>query len=80
MNKAIIIIIIINTLLLMRKILKNEVATSISEQFQISVNDQYNLRGNFAMLKLAKSRTNELKRSFSYCTIVLKLGIICQLN
>ena len=35
-------------------------------QFHISVNDQYNLRSNFTMLKLAKPRTNALKRNFSY--------------
>jgi hypothetical protein len=28
--------------------------------------DQYNLRSNFTMLKLAKPRTNALKRNFSY--------------
>ena len=50
----------------MRKILKNEVPTSISDQFHISVNDLYNLRSNFTMLKLAKPRTNALKRNFSY--------------
>jgi hypothetical protein len=43
----------------MRKILKtDEVPTSISDHFHISVNDQYNLRSNFTMLKLAKPRTN----------------------
>ena len=57
---------LVKTLLFMRKILKNEVPTSISDQFHISVNDQYNLRSNFTMLKLAKPRTNALKRSFSY--------------
>jgi hypothetical protein len=52
----------------MRKTLKNEVPTSISDQFHISVNDQieYNLPSNFTTLKLAKPRTNALKRSFSY--------------
>ena len=34
------------TLMLMRKILKNEVPALISELFQISSNDQYNLRSN----------------------------------
>ena len=57
---------LVKTLLFMRKILKNEVPTSISDQFHISVNDQYNLRSNFTMLKLAKPRTNALKRNFSY--------------
>jgi hypothetical protein len=57
---------LVKTLLLMRKILKYEVPTSISDQFHILVNDQYNLRSNFTMLKLAKPRTNVLKRSFSY--------------
>ena len=55
-----------DTLLFMRKILKDEVPVSISDQFQLSVNNQYNLRSNCTMLKLAKPRTNTLKRSFSY--------------
>ena len=55
-----------DTLLFMRKILKDEVPISISDQFQLSVNNQYNLRSNCATLKLAKPRTNTLKRSFSY--------------
>ena len=50
----------------MRKIFKDEVPISISDQFQLSVNEQYNLRSNCTMLKLAKLRTNTLKRSFSY--------------
>ncbi len=70
---------LVNTLLFMRKILKNEVPTSITDQFHISDNEQYNLRSNLTMLKLAKPRTNVLKRSFNYY-MVLKLGIICQLN
>ena len=59
---------LVKTLLFMRKILKNEVptCTSISDQFHISVNDQYNLRSNFTMLKLAEPRINALKRNFSY--------------
>ena len=55
-----------DTLLFMRKIFKDEVPISISNQFQLSVNEQYNLRSNCTMLKLAKRRTNTLKRSFSY--------------
>ena len=55
-----------DTLLFMRKIFKDEVPISISNQFQLSVNEQYNLRSNCTMLKLAKPRTNTLKRSFSY--------------
>ena len=55
-----------DTLLFMRKIFKDEVPISISDQFQLSVNEQYNLRSNCTMLKLAKPRTNTLKRSFSY--------------
>ena len=55
-----------DTLLFMHKILKDEVPISISDQFQLSVNNQYNLRSNCTMLKLAKPRTNTLKRSFSY--------------
>ena len=35
-------------------------------QFQISNNDQYNLRSNGSMLKLAKRKANAMKRSFSY--------------
>ena len=50
----------------MRKIFKDEVPISISDQFQLSVNEQYNLRSNCTMLKLAKPRINTLKRSFSY--------------
>ncbi len=50
----------------MRKILKNEAPTSISDQFHISENEQYNLRSNLTMLKLAKPRTNALKRSINY--------------
>ena len=50
----------------MPKIFKDEVPISISDQFQLSVNEQYNLRSNCTMLKLAKPRTNTLKRSFSY--------------
>ena len=50
----------------MRKVLKNEVPTSISDQFQISDNEQYNLRSNCTMMKLEKPRTNALKRSFNY--------------
>jgi hypothetical protein len=58
---------VVKTLLFMRKILKNEVPTSISDLFHMSVNDKYNLRSNFTMLKLAKPRTNyALKRNFSY--------------
>ena len=53
-------------LLFMRKVLKNEVPNSITEQFQIAVNDQYNLRSNHTMLMLPKPRTNAMKRSFSY--------------
>ena len=55
-----------DTLLFIRKIFKDEVPISISDQFQLSVNEQYNLRSNCTMLKLAKPRTNTLKRSFSY--------------
>ena len=55
-----------DTLLFMRKIFKDEVPISISDQFQLSVNEQYNLRSNCAMLKPEKPRTNTLKRSFSY--------------
>ena len=54
------------TLMFMRKILKNEVPALISELFQTSSNDQYNLRSNDTMLKLAKPKTNAMKRSFSY--------------
>ena len=50
----------------MREILKNEVPALISELFQTSSNDQYNLRSNDTMLKLAKPKTNAMKRSFSY--------------
>ena len=50
----------------MRKILKNEVSALISELFQTSSNDQYNLRSNDTMLKLGKPETNAMKRSFSY--------------
>ena len=53
------------TLMFMRKILKNEVPALISELFQTSSNDQYNLRSNDTMLKLAKPKTNTMKRSFS---------------
>ena len=42
------------TLLFMRRILKDEVPATVSDQFQISFNDQYNLRSNGTMLKLAK--------------------------
>ena len=35
---------LVNTLMYVRKILKNEVPTSISDQFHISMNEQYNLR------------------------------------
>ena len=52
-------------LLFMRKVLKNEFPNSITEQFQIAVNDQYNLRSNHTMLMLPKPRTNAMKRSFS---------------
>ena len=57
------------TLLFMRKTFKNEVPVLISEQFQISINDQYNLRINDTMLRPAKPKpkTNAMKRSFSYC-------------
>ena len=55
-----------DTLLFMRKMFKDEVPISISNQFQLSLNEQYNLRGNCTMLKLGKPRTNTLKRSFSY--------------
>ena len=41
-----------DTLLFMRKIFKDEVPISISDQFQLSVNEQYNLRSNCSMLKL----------------------------
>ena len=54
------------TLMFMRKILKNEVPALISELFQTSSNDQYNLRSNDTMLKLAKPKTNAMKRSFGY--------------
>ena len=37
-----------------------------SDQFHISINEQCNLRSNFTILKLAKPRTNALKRSFCY--------------
>lgn len=57
---------LIDTLLFVRKILKNEAPISISEQFHISVNEQYNLRSNFTTLKLPKPKTNAMKRSFSY--------------
>ena len=50
----------------MRKILKNEVPALISELFQTLSNDQYNLHSNDTMLKLAKPKTNAMKRSFSY--------------
>ena len=50
----------------MRKIFKDEVPIPISDLFQLSVNEQYNLRSNCTMLKLVKPRTNTLKRSFSY--------------
>ena len=58
-----------DTLLFMRKIFKDEVPISISDQFQLSVNEQYSnnkQRSNCTMLKLAKPRTNTLKPSFSY--------------
>jgi hypothetical protein len=48
----------------MRKILKNEVPTSISDQFHISVNDQYDLRSNFTMLKLAKTKNKCTEAKF----------------
>ena len=53
------------TLMFMRKILKNEVPALISELYQTSSN-QYNLLSNDTMLKLAKPKTNAMKRSFSY--------------
>ena len=46
--------------------LKNEVPVSISEQFHISANEQYNLRSNFTTLKLPKLKANAMKESFSY--------------
>ena len=49
----------------MRKIFKNEVPALKSELFQTSSNDQYNLRSNDTMLKLAKPKPNAMKRSFS---------------
>ena len=57
---------LVNMLLFMRKILKNEVPTSITDQFHILENEQYNLRSNLTRLKLAKPRANALKRSFNY--------------
>ena len=55
-----------DTLLFMHKIFRDQVPISRSDQFQLSVNDQNNLRSNCTMLNLAKPRTNTLKRSFSY--------------
>ena len=54
------------TLMFMRKILKNEVPALVSELLQTSSNDQYNLPSNDTMLKLAKPKTNAMKRCFSY--------------
>ena len=67
-----------DTLLFMRKILKDEVPISISDQFQLSVNNQYNLRSNCTMLRnlqnLEQTHWNEV-----LATMLLKPGINCQL-
>ncbi len=38
----------------------------ISEMFQISYNDNHNLRSNDLTLRLANPKTNAMKKSFSY--------------
>ena len=38
----------------------------ITEMFQFSCNDNHNLRSNNLMLRLAKPKTNAMKKSFSY--------------
>ena len=39
---------------------------AIASMFQITNNENYNLRSNNKMLMLSKPKTNAMKRSFSY--------------
>ena len=51
---------------LLQKLLGKKCPEGINEMFQISSNDNYNLRSNNLVLKLSKPQTNAMKRSFSY--------------
>lgn len=66
------------TLLFMRKILKDGILALTSDQIQISSNDQYYLRCNGFMLKLAKAEAwNYLPVELKNLRIQLKSIIIC---
>ena len=52
--------------MLTHKILQKNGPKFVTGLFNISENEMYNLRSNNNMLMLPKSRTNAMKRSFSY--------------
>ena len=51
---------------LVNKALNHMCPAAIASMFQITNNENYNLRSNNKMLMLSKPQTNALKRSFSY--------------
>ncbi len=54
------------TISYVNKALHKNCPQGICEMFQISYNDNHNLRSNNLMLRLANPKTNALKKSFSY--------------
>ena len=51
---------------LVNKALNHMCSPAIGSMFQITNNENYNLRSNNKMLMLSKPKTNAMKRSFSY--------------
>ena len=51
---------------LVNKALNHMCSPAIASMFQITNNENYNLRSNNKMLMLSKPKTNAMKRSFSY--------------
>ena len=54
------------TISYVNKALQKNCPEGITEMFQFSCNDNHNLRSNNLMLRLAKPKTNAMKKSFSY--------------